>query len=75
MTLVPAIDTAGGGTSSFVIVTVALDGEPSVSPPVGLDSVTVNVSFGSTVVSPSTVTLIVALVAPGANVTTPDAAV
>ena len=42
--------TVGGGSSS-VIVTVALDGLPSVAPPVGLDSVTVNVSFGSSRVS------------------------
>ena len=71
-----AIDSDGGGgaASSLEIVTVALD-VPSVNPPVGLDSATVNVSLTSTVVSPSTVSVIVALVAPAANVTVPDAAV
>jgi hypothetical protein len=42
--------TVGVGSSS-VIVTVALDGLPNVAPPVGLDSITVNVSFGSSRVS------------------------
>jgi hypothetical protein len=42
--------TVGVGSLS-VIVTVALDGLPSVAPPVGLESVTVNVSFGSSRVS------------------------
>jgi hypothetical protein len=42
--------TVGAGSLS-VIVTVALDGLPRVAPPVGLDSVTVNVSFNSSRVS------------------------
>ena len=74
VTLTSAID-AARAASSLRIVTVADAGEPSDRPPVGFDSVTTNVSSASTVLSPSTVTLNVALVAPAPNVTVPDAAV
>jgi hypothetical protein len=58
----------------LAIVTVAVDGVPSVAP-LGADSATVNVSLASTTVSPVTETLIVLLVSPAANVRVPEAAV
>jgi hypothetical protein len=61
-------------TSSLLIVTVAVDGVPSVAP-VGADSATVNVSLASNTVSPMIGTLIVLLVSPAANVSVPEAAV
>jgi hypothetical protein len=60
--------------SSLVIVTVAVDGVPSVAP-LGADSATVNVSLGSTTVSPIIGTLIVLLVCPAVNVRVPEVAV
>ena len=44
----------------------------AITAPVGLDRLTVNVSFDSAVVSPLIVMAICALVVPGANVTNPD---
>ena len=46
----------GGGTS--VIVAVAAVGEPSVAPPVGNESVIVNVSLGSRTASVHSITFI-----------------
>ena len=43
--------------------------------PDGLDNVTVNVSLGSTVVSPVTATLTVCEITPGAKVIVPEPAV
>jgi hypothetical protein len=43
----PALNCTVGAGSSSIIVTVELDGLPSVAPPVGFDSVTVNHSLGS----------------------------
>ncbi|GCA72967.1 hypothetical protein MiYa_04522 [Microcystis aeruginosa NIES-2519] len=54
------------------MVTVAVDGVPRVAPLVGLERVTVKFSFGSTVVSPWTLTVITLLVSPGAKLTVPD---
>ena len=58
--------------SSFVIVPVARS-RVSVAP-VAADSVTANVSSGSSLVSPITCTEIVFAVSPGENVNVPDAA-
>jgi hypothetical protein len=66
--------TVGTGSSSM-IVAVALDELPNVAPPVGLDSVTVNVSFGSSRASFVIGTLIVWFVTPGLNVNVPLVAV
>ena len=61
----------GGGTSSLLIVPVAT---PSASvAPTGDDSVTVKVSAGSTVVSPTTVTGIVWVVVVPEKVSDPVA--
>jgi len=71
LSVVAAIDSVGGGgASSFRIVAVAA-AVPSVDP-VGADSVTVNVSSGSTTVSPATFTVIVAVAWPATNDTVPD---
>ena len=43
-----------------------------IAAPVGADSVTVNCSFGSTVVSPATLTVMVLLVCPAAKLTVPE---
>ena len=66
-----AIDTVGATTtaSSLVMVPVAV-AVPSLAPE-GAESVTVNVSSGSTVASPVTATLIVLDVSPAANVKVP----
>ena len=62
-----------GATSSLVIVPTA---EPSaIVAPDGFDKLTVNVSSPSTTASPATITCTICEVTPGANVTTPDAAV
>ena len=59
--------------SSFVIVAVA---DPcAILAFAGFESVTVNVSFPSTLVSPATVTGIVFSVSPGRNVSVPLAGV
>ena len=58
----------GGGTSSFVIVDVALLTVSTTE----LFIVTVNDSFGSTVVSPRTGTVIVEVEAPAGMVAEPD---
>ena len=55
--------------SSFAIVPVPVQRE--IGAPLGLLRLTVNVSSGSFVVSPLTVTFTVLLVSPGANVTVP----
>src|SRR5687768_9326504 len=60
----------GGAASSLVIVPVAT-ASLSVAPPVGLLSVTANVSSGSKPVSPAMGIAIVALVWPSAKVTVP----
>ena len=70
-TLTGLIDTTG--RSSLVIVTVDT-AAPNVAPEAA-DSVTVNVSSASTVVSPSSVTLTCWEVCPAVNVTVPEAAV
>jgi hypothetical protein len=59
-----------GGRSSLVIVPVAV---PSaiIAPPVGAESETVKVSFGSNARSPATWRVIVALSCPGAKLTVP----
>ncbi len=62
-----------GTVSSFVIVPVAVPC-PIVAF-VGLLRRTVNVSFGSVAVSPTTATLMGRLVVPGLNVSVPEAAV
>jgi hypothetical protein len=56
--------------SSFRIVPVA-DDVPSVVPALGFDSVTVNPSSDSYVVSPATLTVTVLLVSPAAKLTVP----
>ena len=56
--------------SSFRTVAVA-DAVPSIVPVLGFDSVTVNPSSGSTVVSPATFTVTVLLVSPAAKLTVP----
>ena len=59
--------------SSLVIVPIA---DPSaIVAPDAFDNVTVNVSVGSTAVSPSTAMVITCEVTPGANVIVPEAAV
>lgn len=66
--------TPGGVTvpSSLRIVPVP---EPlAIDALVGLDGFTVNVSFGSIVVSPTTLTVIVCVATPGLNVSTPEVA-
>ena len=70
-----AIDTVGVTTavSSLVMVPVAV-AVPRVAPD-GVDNVTVNVSVGSTVVSPVTATLRVWEVTPAAKVRVPEFAV
>jgi hypothetical protein len=60
--------------SSLTIVTVAVDGVPSVAP-VGADSATVNVSSASITVSPMTGTLMFLLTSPAAKVRVPEVAV
>ena len=66
---------ADGGGSLSVIVTVA-DAVPSVAPPVAFESVTPNVSFGSSAVSLMTGTVIVfGAVSPSAHVRVPLVAV
>ena len=65
------IDSVGSAAvSSFVIVPVAV--ARAIVAPEGLDSVTVNVSLGSTVVSPFTTTAIVFVVCPAVKVSVPD---
>ena len=59
--------------SSLTIVTWPVPS--AIVSPLGAESTTWNVSFGSTAVSPSTVTVICAFVVPAANVTVPEAAV
>ena len=72
VTLASLIDMLGA-VSSLTMVPVAT-ARDSVAP-VGLDSVTVTVSLGSTVVSPSTPTLMVWVVWPAAKVRVPELAV
>src|SRR4051794_16408123 len=56
--------------SSLVMVPVAL-AVPRVAPVEGLESLTVKPSFGSTVLSPATLTVMVLLVSPAAKLTLP----
>src|SRR2546425_6831357 len=65
VSLKPYAATSPGAPSSFTIVPVAC--ASAMVALRGLLSVTVNVSFGSIVVSPLTVTVIVAVVVPGRN--------
>ena len=66
---------ADGGGSLSVMVTVA-DAVPRVAPPVAFESVTPNVSFGSSAVSLMTGTVMVfGLVSPSAQVRVPLVAV
>ena len=73
VTLTGLIETPGTDRSSLVIVAVDV-AVPRVASD-GADSVTVNVSSGSTATSPSTVTLTCWEVCPAAKVTVPEAAV
>src|SRR5512146_493962 len=65
----PAVSETVGGTSSLTIVTVAAS-VPRVNP-TGLERTTLNVSSGSTAMSPRIVTVIVAVVVPAGKPTIP----
>ena len=77
VTLASASDTVGAvttaTTSSLVMVPIAVP--LAIVRPVGADSVTVNVSFGSTTVSPRIPTCTDCVVTPGAKVMVPESAV
>ena len=69
-----AIESDGSGDASSLVITTSADPSAIVSP-TGADRFTLNDSSGSNTVSPRIVSEIVAVVAPAANVTVPDAAV
>ena len=77
VTLLSATDTVGGvtttATSSLVMVPIAVP--LAMVTPDGADNVTVNVSLGSTAVSPRMPTCTVWMVTPGAKVMVPASAV
>ena len=65
------IDSVGSGAASSFVIVPRPTPSASVAPE-GLDSATVNVSLGSTVVSPFTTTAIVFVVCPAVKVSVPD---